>query len=121
MPIIKISLVVKHFKKGKKTQKDYLFPKEVYGGVIEIEEPEKFIDATLKTFSDKNELPVRVYPNVDKEIFCVIRRKEGNIRFILETELAAGEPIARFSITGQIVPKSKFTNWSATMKVLNRS
>ncbi|MDO9399374.1 MAG: hypothetical protein Q7T79_01645 [bacterium] len=121
MPIIEFSLIIKCFKEGKKIQKDYLFPEEAYEGIIRIKEPEKFIDVKLKTLANGNKLPVRVFLNVDKEIFCVVRRKKGNIRFILQTESSAGKTINEFAVTGQTVPKSKFTNWSACMEVLRRS
>lgn len=122
MPTIKISLIINRFKKGKKTRKDYLQPKEIYEDILNIEKPGVFIDVVLKSFSnEKHELPVRVCWNADKEIYCVAKRKNGNIRFILQTESITGKPITNFSVTGQTVPKSKFTNWSAHMKVLRRS
>ncbi|HRY82420.1 MAG TPA: hypothetical protein P5232_01790 [Candidatus Moranbacteria bacterium] len=119
MPTIEFDLVIHRFKKGKKTKMDYDFPAKIYVGTIKIDEKEKAIDYVLK--AKKGILPIMVCWNADNEIFCIAKRKEGDIRFILPTQLPTGEPRTKFSICGQTVDKGKFTNWSAYMEVFSIS
>ncbi len=116
---IKLFLAIKRFKKGKKKRKDYESPQATYTGTVTIPETEKIVSATLG--GAKGTLPVNMRWDSNGEISCVATTEEGKIRFLLTTRLSSGEDISSFNAGGWRMDTGKFTNWSASIIVRERT